>query len=690
MSISSIDKIYNEAEVLWDLIKDNKDIPPLDAFFVSAAVISHRNTIENLFKESILPQMSVIGVTAISECRKLLLKIQTKLLKNISLTDLKTYNFFSKVSQIWSRQTKQKDPGQTFGEHYASNLPKDPLVLDALYASFAEIFIENFKKAIECSDLNSAFYLYRKLPQTHQKAIQSALNTDPTAFMPVALAIENACKKKETPEPLLSVVQEGVQKLSSKSIPVINTYVPIAMYHCLKSVQEDSHCRGKFCILLKEAVNIELLTREQVRDFVLLNATHPVVSAILLQIQVNDVLKPIELHLTNKDWIPAKGLLSTLKLPAHSILQSKVAPAHLLQLLNQASPDPILLKGIQETILEMETQIKKLKSKQTTLLKPIGEPFIGYLTVYDPTDPHFDKSRDNLALGYETATYVHRFLKMSGNFYNREEKMIDTTNPTFNHLAFANFMSNIVKFSREYVTENLKKKSLLNNHFVFMCLHEKQLQIYGLGNCEEISSLASIYLSRRFKGKKVIEKISIKSQNGTGNHVFNLIDRNQAISLKAPEKMGAQAVVWDSWARLFYPASLVPFVLDNAKTYLENGIAVLEKFAPPTHFLEVSCENVMSNHQYTALKGSSFKVLDILKKFHEEENLIKKGDYASECLNVLSKLVSFNKIDSALYSQLYFYLHAKVPKELSATFLEPKVEFDENASKEEIFELSNH
>lgn len=690
MSISSIDKIYSEAEILWNVIKDHKDIPPSAAFIVSADVISHRNTIEALFKDLVLPQMSVNGLIAVSECRKLLLKIQTKLLKNIALTDLKTYNFYSKFSQIWSKQTKQIDPGTTFGEHYASNLPKDPLVLDALYASFAGVFIDNFKKAIEGGDFIAAFNLFRKLPQAQQKAIQTALNTDPTAFIPVALAIENVCKKKESPEHLFSVIQEGVLKLSSKSTPVINAFVPIALYHFLKSVQEDSHCRGKFCIMLKEEANIELLTRENVRDFVLLNATHPIVSAICLQIQVNDVLKPIELHLMNKDWTAAKGLLSTLKLPALSILQSKVAPAQLVQLLIQASPDPILLKGIQETIFQIETQIKKLKNKQTIPLKPIGEPFIGYLTVYDPTDPHFDKSRDNLALGYEAATYVHRFLKISGNFYNREEKMIDTTNSTFDHNSFANFMNNIIDVVRGSVTKNLKEKSLWKNHFVFMCLHEKQLQNYGVGNCGEISSLASTYLSRRFKGKKVIEKVSIKTNNGTGNHVFNLIDRNQTISLKATEKMGEQAVIWDAWARLFYPASLMPYVLDNAKMYLENGIPVLEKFSPPTHFLELYCENVMFHHQYTFLKGSSFKVLETLKKFHEEENLIKRADYASECLNFLNQLDSFNTIDSALYSQLYFYLHSKLPKGNSEAFLQSTFEFDENASKEEIFELSNN
>ncbi len=689
MSISSINNVYYEAENMWTLIKDHKEIPPLEVFYVSADLISKRNTIETLFKETVLPQMSVNGVKTVSECRKLLLKIQTKLLKNICCNDLKTYDFHSKVSQFWSKQAGQNNPGQNFGEHYATSLPKDPLVLDALYASLTGVFIDSFTKEINAGDCTAAFNLFRKLPKTKQKEIQSALNTDPTAFVSVALAIENVCKKKESPEHLLSVVQKEVLQLSSKSIPVKNTFVPIALYHFLKSVQEDSHCRGRFCVLLKEIANVELLNRESVRDFVLLNAKHPVVSAIFLQIQVDDVLKPIELHLTTKDWSAAKGLLSILKLPVVSILQSKIAPAHLLHLLNQASPDPILLKGIQETTFEIESQIKKLKNKQTEPFKPIGEPFIGYLTVYDPTDPYFDKSRDNLALGYETATYVHRFLKLSGNYYNREEKMIDTTNSTFDHFAFANFTKCILEVVRENVTKNLKEKSLWDNHFVFMCLQEKNLQIYGLGNCEEISSLASTYLTRRFKGKKVIEKIRIESNNGTGNHVFNLIDRNPSISLKAPEKMGSQAVIWDSWARLFYPASLMPYVLDNAKMYLENGIAVLEKFAPQTHFLEVSCENVMSNHQYTTLKGSSFKVLEVLKKFHEEENPIKRANYASECLKLLSELASFNKIDCTLYSQLYFYLHGKIPKALSGKFLESTVEFNEHISKEEIYELSN-
>ncbi len=651
-----IEKLYNQATDSYESLRDQKTISFSEALAFSAQLVKLRKLSDTLLKEHVLPLLNENQYVQISACRKLIFKSQSKLFKGLDPSILQSCDFHTKVCQVWAHAASEKAPSVDFGKKYAQAFPKDPITLEGLNNYLMDATLRDFVKAITLKNTTYASQLLKKIPAEAQKAFKQFFF--------------NQFGKQQIPDDefLQNAIAAAEETLQIYDIPIVHQSIDQTSFLFLKLLNDNDVYRKEFCNHMLKETKIELCSREEIRDYLFLNAGHPYLDYALFSIQLSSYLKPAFTMLEKGDWMSARTALRNLLDPAASLVVKcfakikKIAPSHALldKVLNESAPDPDLIEALKQTIeafeIELQEEVPPAPEKKDC-------KFMAVFTIQRSENQNTSSCEKELGIAYEAMVYALRKIAISSNFFNREEKTVDiqSINDTTKFHEFLIKVRN--RYGFETTKNYLQKKSSNHNHFTFSISNRKTVEEYPIGNCGELTQLAFEYLVRSYKDLK-IEMVEIPLFQDYGNHGFLVINREYYSKIDDPTTWGSKAVILDCWTRMIYPAIESMNLLENwEETDKKTGMVKLKPYNYEKQHFNMHNQHVMLYQVYKNSAGVPLLNLEEnLNAFHKATTVDDKMEFARKALEIIEK--EGEKVPEAthmLRTQLYFYLHSKLP-----------------------------
>ncbi len=675
---NKINNLYIQAEDLFNALQNKNTISSSEALAYSAQLVKLRKLSDTLLKEQVLPSLNKSQYLQMGKCRKLIFKSQSKLFKKLDPSVLQSSGFHTKVCQVWAHAASKTAPSVDFGKKFAKMFPKDPITLEGLNNYLINITLKKYIRAIALKDTSYATQLLNKLPAETQKAFKQCF-------------FQQVGKEKISDDELLQKAIAAAEKtLQIYDIPIIHNTIDQTSFMFLKLLNDNGKIREEFRKHMLNEAKIELSSREEIRDYLFLNAGHPYLAFALFSIQLSSNLKPAFTMLEKGDWLSGKTALRNLLDPAASVLVNclaqikKETASHALleTALNKNAPDPDLIEALKHAIEQFELNLKE--NVAVAPEKKDGQ-FMAVFTIQGSSDPKTTTCEQELRIAYEAMVYALRKIAISSNFFNREEKTVDIQ--SINEVT--KFYEFLVKVRNQYgfsATKNyLQKKSSSNNHFTFSISNRKSVEEYPIGNCGELTQLAFEYLVRSNKDLK-IEMVEIPQYQNYGNHGFLVINRDYNSKINDPTTWGNKAVILDCWTRMIYPAKESMNLLENwEETDNKTGFVTLKPYNYEKQYFNIHNQHVMLYQVYKKSNGPPLLNLEEnLNAFHKATTVDDKMEFAKTALEVTEKEgANLTPIVHMLRTQLYFYLHSKLPPLVSSQS-NPAPAIKSSSMKEEI------
>lgn len=651
-----IDNLYNQTADLLESLQSKNNISSTEAIAYSAQLVKLRKLSDTLLKEHVLPSLNESQYVQMSKCRKLIFKSQSKLFKKLDPSVLQSSGFHTKVCQVWSHAASETAPCVDFGKKYAQMFPKDPITLEGLNNYLIDTVLRECIQAITLKDNTLAHQLLDKIPAETQKAFKQFF-------------FQQIGKKKISDDELLQkAIAAAEQTLQIYDVPIVHHSIDQTSFMFLKLLNDNDKIREEFSKHLLREAKIGLRSREEIRDYLLLNAGHPYFDFALFSIQLSSNLKPAYTMLENGDWLSAKTALSQLLDPAASVLVNcfakikKEDPSHALldKALNENTPDPYLIEALKQTIEQFELELKE--NVEVAPEKKDGK-FMAVFTIQGSKNLKKSTCGKELSIAYEAMVYALRKIAISSNFFNREEKTVNIpSHPSVPNLFF--FLDQIrSKYGFSSTAEYVKKKSSSDNQFSTSISDRKTIEEFPVGNCGELTHLAFEYFSRFHKDLK-IEMIEIPDFKKYLNHVFIVINRDETSVLDDPQTWGEKAVVLDCWSRMIYPASESVNLIENWEgVFKTTGFIQLKPYDFLEQHFKVLNQMVLTYNIYKNINGIDLPTLEFnINAFHNAKAVEDKMEFAKTALAIIEKEgEELLPATQMLRTQLYFFLHSKLP-----------------------------
>lgn len=654
---ADIKTLHIKAEALYKNIEKKSSINSLEAFSISCELLQLRQESQSYLVNHTIPRLELISLSELGACRKLLYKSQAKLFKKIDPSILISSKFHEHVSQVWAKTSGIKHSTKEFGEQFSLKFPKDSVTLEGLIQFLMPLTI-----GITSEDKKDSALLHTTFPKSIDPLLQELTTMGNESL---------ETKKSNTPirQELNTTIKSNEEVLNINKTPIIHHELNTASFLNIKLILDNEFYRKKFQKHLLKTEKIEISTQEALRDYLYQYANHPYIHNALLEIQVQHCLEPIPELLNQGEWQQVRVGLTKLANPLKTILlehfaeKKQLTPTSsnihslFISTLQKSAADPDLIQVIISTIedIKKSLELNPIKAPFKT-----NEKFFAFFTIGERTK----ECQNALCFAYEAMVYSVRKVVTSANYLNREEKVIDLSiYPSLDNLA--KFLSGsrqtiIASAMKDYI----KKRTLSKNEMVCSLSDRVAIEQFPIGNCGELTNIAFEYLARMHKDLSV-EIVQIPAWNNNGDHVFLLIDRDPKSDLNDPITWGNKAVILDCWTRMIYPASEITVLLQNWKgTDFSSGLIITSPYNFDHQEFETIVHNVMPFSFYIENKGIVLPNLEKkLNEFHSEKDPEKKSVLAKKCLEILeqqgTKLVLIMEI---LRSQLYFYLHSKLPK----------------------------
>lgn len=650
--------LYN-SESLYKQLISKENVCPEEALIYSSQLVKLRKQSDKLLKEFVLPYLNEDNYLTLSICRKNIYKSQSKLFKKIAPEILQSSLFHDKVSQVWARYASKNTPLSDFGRKFALNFPKDPITLEGLNNHLLGTSIHSYIKAYLAKKTKKAALIFNTLPEEVKIEIEQRRlkYVDDTNI--------------SHPAELKKAIDISQEKFHVCDIPMIHHSIDTFSFQIMKLLNGHDEIREQFRKFIFVTEKIDLKNDEEVRDYLFRFATHPFLFQALLSIELTTLKQAYDL-LEQNEWNLAKVILNKLSSFSSAQLDFRIAKKKsvivsdslLPKLLNLNTVDADLKESLKELITNCELKIKKIKV--TAPIKVEGD-FYAVFTIDNANMETEVIYQAELNVAYEALIYALRKITISSNFLNREEKVTNFSSPLFN-IKLYHFVAGIkTKLCTSTQNEYCQKKSPSLDRFTGCFAQRKTVEEFSIGNCGELSSLAIEYLSRHHKDLN-FELVGIPRFKDYGDHVFLAINRDPLSDIDDPNAWGDKAVVLDCWTRMIYPAS-------RLNELLENWLGIIAKsgfsFFSPYHFTEqkfkIITHNIMPYSYYKSHKGLAIPGLEeSLNSFHSEQISEIRHKLALECLDILLKESKTSEIMEMLRSQLYFYLHSKIPNVVPA------------------------
>lgn len=651
---NNLSELFYNSETLYKQLDSKESICPEEALIYSSQLVKLRKQSDVLLKEHVLPSLNENSFITFSRCRKKIYKCQSKLFKKLDPSILQSSSFHAKVSQVWAKYASKNNPLADFGMKFAFNFPKDPITLEGLNYHLLGTVIDSYIKAYLAKKPKITALIFNTLPEEVKSEVdQFRLKyVDDTNI--------------SHPDELQKTIDSSQEKFQVYDIPIIHHSIDTFSFQIMKLLNAHDGIREKFRKFIFVTEKIDLKSIEEVRDYLYRYATHPFLFQALLSIELNTLKQAYDL-LEQNEWNQAKIVLNNLSSFSSTQLVFKIAKKKsvvisdslLPNLLNLNIIDADLKEALKELIINCEVHCKEIKA---TAPNKIEGKFYAVFTIDDASMETEVNYQQELNLAYEALIYALRKITVSSNFLNREEKVANFSDPQFN-VKLYQFVAEIrTKLCTLTENEYCQKKSPSLDRFTGCLAQRKAVEEFSIGNCGELSSLAIEYLSRHHKDLS-FELVRIPRFKDYGDHVFIAINRYPFSDLDNPSTWGNKAVILDCWTRMIYPASKLTEMLEN---WLGISAKSGFSFFGPYHFTEqkfkIVTHNIMPYSYYKSQNGLALTGLEeSLNYFHSEQKPEIRNKLAKECLDILLKESKTSKIMDMLRSQLYFYLHSKIP-----------------------------